>query len=81
MGNFDAKVHNYDRYFGTGVFFGKIMCMVICVDFIFLMILAWICPDEEIDRAPKWDAKRYEELRREPGDVLYSSHAKKYRQH
>jgi hypothetical protein len=51
-------------YFGTGVFFGKIMCMVVCVDFMFLLLLAWLCPDDRIDRAPKWDAGKYEELRK-----------------
>jgi phosphatidylinositol N-acetylglucosaminyltransferase subunit A len=51
-------------YFGTGLFFGKIMCIVICVDFIFLSILAWLCSDDRIDRAPKWDSRKYEELRR-----------------
>lgn len=44
--------------------FGKILCMVICLDYILLAILDYFCPREDIDIAPKFELGRWQEVSR-----------------
>lgn len=50
------------RYYGTGVIFGKILCIVVCVDYILLAILDFFFPRDEIDIAPKFELKKWHDV-------------------
>ncbi|BGP39966.1 Phosphatidylinositol N-acetylglucosaminyltransferase GPI3 subunit [Rhodotorula kratochvilovae] len=58
-------VERLRRYYGTGAVFGKIMCIIVMVDYILLALLDWLRPREKIDRAPKFDLERWKEICRE----------------
>lgn len=50
------------RYYGTGLVFGKMLCLIICVDYILLAMLDWFFPRSEIDLAPKFELARWHEM-------------------
>lgn len=47
------------RYYGTGLIFGKMLCIIICVDYILLALLDYFYPRSEIDIAPKWNMEAW----------------------
>lgn len=49
------------RYYGTGLIFGKMLCIIICVDYILLAFLDFFFPRENIDIAPKFELGRWQE--------------------
>jgi hypothetical protein len=57
-----------------GAVFGKIMCMVVAVDWLFLCLLEWLWPASGIDRVPAFEQGRMEKVRvwREFGCVNHS---------
>ncbi|GAA5999057.1 phosphatidylinositol N-acetylglucosaminyltransferase subunit A/GPI3 [Rhodotorula paludigena] len=58
-------VERLRRYYGTGLVFGKIMCVIVMVDYILLALLDWFSPRDKIDRAPKFDLERWKQICRE----------------
>lgn len=50
------------RYYGTGAIFGKMLCLIICVDYILLAFLDFFYPREEIDIAPKFTLENWKEV-------------------
>lgn len=50
------------RYYGTGAVFGKIMCIIAIVDYILLAVLEYFSPAAEMDRAPKFNLKRWKKV-------------------
>jgi hypothetical protein len=50
------------RYYGTGAVFGKMLCLIICVDYILLAFLDFFYPREEIDIAPKFTLEHWKEV-------------------
>lgn len=52
----------FRRYYGTGAIYGKILCIIICVDIILLAILDYFFPREEIDLAPKFGLQQWQEV-------------------
>lgn len=52
------------RYYGTGVIFGKMLCLIICVDYILLAMLDFFYPRDEIDIAPKFELKKWHQVSR-----------------
>ncbi|KAL7340835.1 transferase [Rhodotorula toruloides] len=56
-------VERLRRYYGTGAVFGKIMCIIIIVDYILLAIMDYFSPRDKIDRAPKFDLERWKRVR------------------
>jgi hypothetical protein len=50
------------RYYGTGLIFGKMLCIIICVDYILLAFLDFFFPRENIDIAPKFELGRWQEV-------------------
>lgn len=59
------------RYYGTGLIFGKMLCIIICVDYILLAFLDYFFPREDIDLAPKFELSRWQEVR--PFRQLYET--------
>ncbi|KAK4047029.1 Phosphatidylinositol N-acetylglucosaminyltransferase GPI3 subunit [Microbotryomycetes sp. JL221] len=55
-------VERLRRYYGTGAIFGKILCIVICVDYVCVALLDYFFPREDIDLAPKFGLQRWQEL-------------------
>lgn len=50
------------RYYGTGLIFGKMLCLIICVDYILLAFLDFFYPRESIDIAPKFELAKWREV-------------------
>ncbi|BGP24600.1 Phosphatidylinositol N-acetylglucosaminyltransferase GPI3 subunit [Rhodotorula toruloides] len=58
-------VERLRRYYGTGAVFGKIMCIVIIVDYILLAVMDYLSPRDKMDRAPKFDLERWKRICRD----------------
>ena len=58
----DRALTRKDRYYGTGLIFGKMLCLIICVDYILLAWLDFLYPRDEIDRAPKFELTKWKEV-------------------
>ncbi|GAA5905769.1 hypothetical protein JCM5296_005732 [Sporobolomyces johnsonii] len=58
-------VERLRRYYGTGAVFGKIMCIIVVVDYFLLAFLDWLYPRDEIDLAPKFDLERWKQICKE----------------
>ncbi|GAA5869618.1 hypothetical protein JCM8547_005087 [Rhodosporidiobolus lusitaniae] len=58
-------VERLRRYHGTGAVFGKIMCIIIMVDYLLLAILDFFSPPDQVDRAPQFDLERWRQICRE----------------
>ncbi|GAA5842697.1 hypothetical protein JCM9279_003666 [Rhodotorula babjevae] len=58
-------VERLRRYYGTGAVFGKIMCIIIMVDYILLALLDYFSPRDRLERAPKFDLERWKKICRD----------------
>ncbi|SGY49241.1 BQ5605_C001g00757 [Microbotryum silenes-dioicae] len=58
-------VERLRRYYGTGLIFGKMLCIIICVDYILLAFLDFFFPREDIDLVPKFELSRWQDLCKE----------------
>lgn len=47
------------RYYGCGVYAGKIFCMVIALDYLIWKYLEWLFPFESIEKAPSFPYLKY----------------------
>jgi phosphatidylinositol glycan class A protein len=45
------------RYYGCGIWAGKLFCLVVVVDYLFFLFLEWWFPREDIDICPDWPRK------------------------
>jgi hypothetical protein len=50
------------RYYGCGPWAGKILCVLVAVDFLLYMFLEWLFPRSEIDIAPNFSLETYQRL-------------------
>lgn len=48
-----------NRYYLCGPYFGKVLCIVIAVQVIFLQILEFLCPAKDIDVSPIIELKQH----------------------
>jgi phosphatidylinositol glycan class A protein len=55
-------IERFRRYYGCGVFAGKIFCFVIALDYLLWMFLEWWFPREDIEIAPSFPYKKYRKL-------------------
>ncbi|KAI5462163.1 hypothetical protein BGZ63DRAFT_423461 [Mariannaea sp. PMI_226] len=46
------------RYYGCGIWAGKLFCLVVVVDYLFFLFLEWWFPRENIDICPDWPRKQ-----------------------
>ncbi|KAJ1973829.1 Phosphatidylinositol N-acetylglucosaminyltransferase GPI3 subunit [Dimargaris xerosporica] len=60
------------RYYGCGVWAGKLFCMLAVVDYLLLLLLEWLWPRESIEIAPTFDHKRYVQHQRMAVMAKYS---------
>ncbi|KAN0064660.1 Phosphatidylinositol N-acetylglucosaminyltransferase GPI3 subunit [Thecaphora frezii] len=49
---FPTATERFERYYAGGVVAGKIFCIIVAVDMLFLKILEWFLPVDEIDTPP-----------------------------
>jgi len=63
-----------DRYYGTGAVFGKIMCIIVMVEYVLLALLDYFSPRSRIERAPKFDLERWKQVR--PYLAMSRSHSR-----
>jgi phosphatidylinositol glycan class A protein len=59
-----ARFRMYDR---CGAVFGKIMCMVVAIDWLFLWLLEYFWPASGIDVVPTFNRERFEKVSRSQG--------------
>ena len=50
------------RYYGCGLYAGKIFCVVMALDYLFWIFLETIAPRCNIERAQKFPYKRYRQF-------------------
>lgn len=50
------------RYYGCGVWAGKLFCIVVVVNYLFMIFLEWLIPRRDIDLVPKFNMEKYKKL-------------------
>eukprot|EP00158_Paraphelidium_tribonemae_P007847 Partr_v1_DN28379_c1_g1_i5_m79344 putative phosphatidylinositol glycan anchor biosynthesis, class A len=50
------------KYYGCGVWAGKIFCVVVAVNYLFWIFLEWLYPKESIETAPDFDLAKYQKF-------------------
>ncbi|CAJ0923590.1 5962_t:CDS:2 [Entrophospora sp. SA101] len=50
------------RYYGCGVWAGKIFCVLVAIDFLLWRFLEWIFPESDIDIAPSFPYQKYRKM-------------------
>ncbi|CAG8571888.1 16688_t:CDS:10 [Dentiscutata heterogama] len=50
------------RYYGCGIWAGKIFCVVMAIDYLFWRFLEWLFPADEIDIAPAFPYQKYRKI-------------------
>ena len=48
----DVLLERFQRYYPTGVVLGKVACLLVVLDYLFLLLLDWLYPRQDIDLAP-----------------------------
>ncbi|KAI3636506.1 hypothetical protein MIR68_005451 [Amoeboaphelidium protococcarum] len=49
------------RFYGCGMWAGKLFCCIVALNYIFLLFLEWLYPRSDIDLVPKFDLAEYKE--------------------
>lgn len=52
-----ALIDRLKRYYGCGIWAGKLFCLCVVVDYLFFLFLEWWFPRENIDICPDWPRK------------------------
>lgn len=52
-----ALIDRLKRYYGCGIWAGKLFCLCAVIDYLFFLFLEWIFPRENIDICPDWPRK------------------------
>lgn len=55
-----ALIDRLKRYYGCGVWAGKLFCLCVLVDFLLFVLLEWWWPRDEIDIARDWPRKQFD---------------------
>lgn len=77
-----ALVDRLKRYYGCGIWAGKLFCLCVIIDYLIYLMLEWWQPRENIDTCPDWPRKVPPEDRSQPSMKTWrsnrssSSHAK-----
>mgnify|MGYP001032329287 CR=1 FL=1 len=50
------------RYYGCGVWAGKLLCIIVAIDFILYQLLEWLFPRSGIDSVIEFNVPRYHKL-------------------
>ncbi|KAK5997970.1 Phosphatidylinositol N-acetylglucosaminyltransferase gpi3 subunit [Cladobotryum mycophilum] len=52
-----ALINRLKRYYGCGIWAGKLFCLCVVIDYLFFLFLEWWFPRENIDICPDWPRK------------------------
>jgi phosphatidylinositol glycan class A protein len=52
-----ALIERLKRYYGCGIWAGKLFCLCAVIDYLFFLFLEWFFPRENIDICPDWPRK------------------------
>lgn len=52
-----ALIDRLKRYYGCGIWAGKLFCLCVIIDYLFFLFLEWVAPREDIDIAAEWPRK------------------------
>lgn len=52
-----ALIDRLKRYYGCGIWAGKLFCLCVIIDYLFFLFLEWMQPREDIDIAAEWPRK------------------------
>ncbi|KYK61192.1 phosphatidylinositol:UDP-GlcNAc transferase subunit PIG-A [Drechmeria coniospora] len=55
-----ALIDRLKRYYGCGIWAGKLFCLCVVIDYLFFLLLEWWFPRESIDLCPDWPRKSLE---------------------
>lgn len=61
------------RYYGCGVYAGKIFCMVIALDYLIWRFLEWLFPTESIEKAQLFPYQKYRQYFQQTNSVAVNS--------
>lgn len=53
------------RYYGCGVWAGKLFCVVVAANYLFWLFLEWLYPRDEVDIAPNFNLEKYQTMSRQ----------------
>ncbi|OAQ61042.1 phosphatidylinositol N-acetylglucosaminyltransferase GPI3 subunit [Pochonia chlamydosporia 170] len=68
-----ALIDRLKRYYGCGIWAGKLFCLCVVIDYLFFLFLDWWFPRENIDVCPDWPRKLLEENGKREGRSNRSS--------
>lgn len=52
-----ALIDRLKRYYGCGIWAGKLFCLCVIIDYLFFLFLEWVAPREDIDICAEWPRK------------------------
>lgn len=52
-----ALIDRLKRYYGCGIWAGKLFCLCVVIDYLFFLFLEWWQPRDSIDTCPDWPRK------------------------
>ena len=52
-----ALIERLKRYYGCGIWAGKLFCLCVVIDYLFFLFLEWWFPRETVDICPDWPRK------------------------
>ncbi|PHH75646.1 hypothetical protein CDD83_4381 [Cordyceps sp. RAO-2017] len=52
-----ALIDRLKRYYGCGIWAGKLFCLCVVIDYLFFLLLEWCQPRDAIDLCPDWPRK------------------------
>ncbi|KAL1883338.1 Phosphatidylinositol N-acetylglucosaminyltransferase GPI3 subunit [Diaporthe australafricana] len=53
-----ALIDRLKRYYGCGIWAGKLFCLCVIIDYLFFLFLEWVAPRGDIDIAAEWPRKQ-----------------------
>jgi phosphatidylinositol N-acetylglucosaminyltransferase subunit A len=54
-----ALIDRLKRYYGCGIWAGKLFCLCVIVDYLLFLVLEMVFPREDIDICPDWPRKKF----------------------
>ncbi|KJZ80494.1 Phosphatidylinositol N-acetylglucosaminyltransferase gpi3 subunit [Hirsutella minnesotensis 3608] len=68
-----ALIDRLKRYYGCGIWAGKLFCLCVVIDYLFFLFLEWCFPRDNIDICPDWPRKTLTEHAKKGGRSNCSS--------
>lgn len=56
-----ALIDRLKRYYGCGIWAGKLFCLCVVIDYLLFLFCEWLWPREKTDIAAEWPRKHFEE--------------------